>query len=112
MDYLAVLIVLGFASARVTQLIVHDSILDGWRQRLELWHARKFDSRARTFVRDLVKCVYCTGFHASWLTTLAYLLASGRWTSGFGGFMLFGIQSFAVAGVAMLVNRYDDSLSS
>lgn len=109
MDYLAVLIVLGFASARVTQLIVHDSILDGWRQRLELWHARKFDSRARTFVRDLFGCVLCFGFHASWLTTLTYLLATGRNpVASFSDFVLFGVQSFAVAGVQITVNlRWD-----
>lgn len=112
-EHLAVLVALGFASARVTQLVVHDSLLDGWRQRLELWHARKFDSSIRTFIRDLVKCLYCVGFHASWLTVLTYLLATGANPVGsFGSFVLFGIQSFAVAGVAMLVNRYDDSLSS
>lgn len=100
---------LGFAAYRVTQLVVWDSILDGWRQRLELWHAKRFESKARAFVRDLLKCTYCTGFHASWLTVLVYLLASGQWVSGFGGFLLFGIQSFAVAGVQALLNRWDDT---
>jgi uncharacterized membrane protein len=100
---------LGFASYRVTQLVVWDSILDGWRQRLELWHARKFDSRARTFVRDLLKCTYCTGFHASWLTVLVYLLATGKGAASFSGFVLFGVQSFAVAGIQALLNRWDDT---
>lgn len=109
MDQLAVLAALGFASYRVTQLVVWDSILDGWRQRLELWHARRFESKARTFVRDLLKCTYCTGFHVSWLTVLVYLLATGKWATGFGGFLLFGVQSFAVAGIQALLNRWDDT---
>jgi uncharacterized membrane protein len=106
---LAELAVLGFAAYRVTQLVVWDSILDGWRQRLELWHARRFESKARTFVRDLLKCTYCTGFHVSWLTVLTYLLAVGKWSPGFGGFLLFGVQSFAVAGIQALLNRWDDT---
>lgn len=110
MEHLAVLAALGFASYRVTQLIVWDSILDGWRAKLELWHARKFDSRTRTFIRALLKCTYCVGFHASWLTVLVYLLATGsNPVASFGSFWLFGIQSFAVAGVQALLNRWDDS---
>ncbi len=108
MQHLAVLVALGLASARVAQLIVHDSILDGWRERLELWHAKRFDSRTRTFVRELLGCVLCTGFHASWLTLLTYLLATGQWQSGFDGFMLFGVQAFAVAGVQVAVNSWYD----
>lgn len=105
MEYLAVLVALGFASARVAQLIVHDSILDGWRQKLEMWHAARFDSRTRTFIRDLLGCVLCTGFHTSWLTTLTYLLATGRNpAASFSDFVLFGVQSFAVAGVQITVN--------
>lgn len=100
---------LGFAAARVTQLVVHDSILDGWRERLELWHASKFDSKPRTFIRTLFGCTYCVGFHASWLTVLTYLLATGQWDTSMGGFLVFGIESFAVAGVQMVINRWDDT---
>lgn len=101
---------LGFAAYRVTQLIVWDSILDGWRSRLELWHAKRFESKARTFVRDLLKCTYCTGFHVSWLTVLVYQLTTGTNPVGsFAAFLLFGIQSFAVAGVQALLNRWDDT---
>lgn len=110
MDHLATLAALGFAAYRVTQLIVWDSILDGWRQRLELWHARKFDSRVRTFVRQLFSCTYCVGFHASWLTVLVLWLCTDRNPVGsVSDFWLFGIQSFAVAGVQALLSRWDDS---
>ena len=94
--------VLGFASARGTQLIVHDSILDGPRAGLELWHAAKFESRTRTFVRDLLSCVLCTGFHVSWIALLVYLLATGRWDDA--PWIVHGVEAFAVAGVQITVN--------
>lgn len=106
---------LGFAAARVTQLVVWDSILDGWRQRLAAWHMDGIrpgrSNWGRGFIRDLVGCPYCVGFHASWLTVLAYRLATGRGIRSFSDFLLFGIESFAVAGVQMIINRYDDSLT-
>ena len=110
MQNLLTLAALGFAAARVTQLVVHDSILDGWRDRLELWHAAKFDSGIRTFFRTLLGCVYCVGFHAAWLTVLAFRLATGQGIQNFGDFLVFGIESFAVAGIAMIINRVDDTL--
>lgn len=99
---------LGLAAYRGTQLIVWDSILDGWRKRLELWHARKHESRARTFVRALLACIYCTGFWVSVLAVLAYHAA----VTGWGGAdpVSLGIESFAVAGVQALLNRWDDAL--
>lgn len=112
MQSLTVLLALGFAAYRVTQLVVHDSIGDPVRQRIEMWHARKFDSPVRGFVRDLLGCTYCTGFHAAWLTVLVYTLAIGQnapWAS-LGHFWTFGVSSFAVAGVQALLNRIDDTL--
>jgi hypothetical protein len=98
---------LGFAAYRGTQLIVHDSILDGAREKMELWHARKFTSKPRTFIRDLLGCTYCTGFHLSWIAVLAYLLASGTW--GDAPSLVHGIEVFSVAGIQALLNRWDDS---
>ncbi len=103
---LATLAVLGFAAYRGTQLIVWDSILDRWRKRVELWRVRKFDSRARKFFWDLITCTYCTGFHVSWLTVVAYHTA----TSWRGlNVLTFGLEVFAVAGIQALLNRWDDS---
>lgn len=107
MQTLPALAVLAFAAYRVTQLIVWDSILDSWRQKIELWHAVRIESKARTFVRDLLKCTYCVSFHASWLTLLAYLLASGRW--GDAPWFVHGIEAFAVAGASALLSRWDDT---
>ena len=105
---LPVLAALGFASYRATQLIVHDSILDGLRQRLELWHARKFDSRARSFVRDLVSCVYCSGWWMSLASVLVYLTATDGWAGT--PLLVHAVECWTVAGIQALLNRLDDSL--
>ena len=77
MEHLAVIAALGFAAYRATQLVVHDTIADPIRARLELWHAAKFDSKVRSFIRDLLACVYCSGWHLSWISVLAYSAATG-----------------------------------
>jgi len=109
MQNLLVLGALGFAAYRATQLVVWDSILDGWRTRLELWHAAKHESRVRTFVRDLVGCPYCTGWWLSMLTTLAYLTAAGQW--GQAPLVVHAVECWTVAGIQALLNRWDDSRS-
>lgn len=99
---------LGLAAARGTQLIVHDSLLDPARVRMQAWHADKADSKFRTFWVDLASCIYCTGFHLAWITLLVYLLAAGKWSDS--PWIIHGVEAFAVAAVQMAVNRWDDSL--
>ena len=99
---------LGFAAYRATQLVVHDSIGDGLRQRLELWHARKFDSRARSFIRDLVSCVYCSGWWMSLASVLVYLTATDGWAGT--PLLVHAVECWTVAGIQALLNRLDDSL--
>jgi len=118
MEHLAVIAALGFAAARGTQLVVHDSIGDPLRARLLMWHMNGVKpgsrNRVRSFVKDLLSCTYCTGWHLSWIAVLAYTLAVGDpapWSS-VAAFFLFGLNSFAVAGVQMIINRYDDTLPS
>src|SRR5688572_18329490 len=94
------LILLAFAAARGTQLIVHDSILDGARVALGKWHAAKIDSKVRAFVMTLLGCIYCTGFHMAWITTTVYLTVMGRWDWSL--WLVHGIQFFAVAGMQAL----------
>jgi hypothetical protein len=101
-------VVLGAASARGTQLVLHDSIGDPLRERMELWHASKHTSRVRTFVRDLLSCIYCTGWWLSVITLTVYLLATGQWSEA--PLLVHGIEAFAIAAVQMLINRYDDHL--
>lgn len=96
---------LGLAAARGTQLIVHDSILDKPRNRLEIWHAKRHDSRTRTFVRDGLSCVLCAGFWASAITVAAHHTA----TTWHGVTPLnFGIDAFTVAAVQVTINLWWD----
>lgn len=101
-----VLAALGFASYRATQFIVHDSLLDGLRHRLEMWHAARFDSRARTFVRTLAGCPYCVGFWLSLITVFTYLTAAGQW--GSAPLIVHAVECWTVAGIQALLNRLDD----
>lgn len=109
MLHLATLAVLGLASYRATQLVVWDTIGDGLRARLELWHARKFDSRVRTFIRNLVKCPYCVGWWLSMLATLTFITATGGWRADLGSLLVHAVECWAVAGIQALLNRWDDS---
>ncbi|MDQ0962019.1 putative membrane protein [Streptomyces sp. B4I13] len=104
---LPVLAVLGFAAYRATQLGVHDSILDAPREHLAAWSAMKVESRPRSFLVQLISCVYCFGWWLSGATLLAYLLATGTW--GDAPWLVHGIEWFAVAGVQALLNRRDDT---
>ena len=105
----AELAVLGFAAYRATQLVVHDTIGDGWRHRLELWHAVKHESRVRTFIRQLVSCPYCIGWWLSMVTTLAYITATAGW--GRAPLLVHAIECWSVAGIQACLNRWDDSRS-
>ncbi|MEU5834487.1 DUF1360 domain-containing protein [Streptomyces diacarni] len=104
---LPVLVVLGFAGYRATQLAVHDSILDPARDRLHAWHARRPDSGARTAVITLISCVYCMGWWLSGALLATWLLASGSWDGA--PLLVHGVEWLAVAGAAALLNRWDDT---
>lgn len=104
---LPVLATLGFATYRATQLVVWDSIGDGARRRLELWHAARHTSRIRTLIRDLVSCPYCTGWWLSMLATVTYITATDGW--GRAPLVVHAVECWAVAGVQALLNRWDDS---
>lgn len=99
---------LGFAAYRATQLVVWDSIGDGLRRKLELWHAHKFESRFRSFVRDMLGCTYCVGLWLSVITVLTYLTATGSW--GDAPLLVHAIECWAVAGIQAMLNRLDDAL--
>jgi hypothetical protein len=113
MQNLLVLAALGFAAYRATQLVVHDSIGDPLRKRLELWRLAKWqgpgnESKARKFVWDLVTCTYCTGWWLSLVTVLVYLTAAGQW--GQAPLLVHAVEFWIVAGVQALLSRIDDSL--
>lgn len=107
MQSLVTLVALGLVAYRATQLVVHDTIGDPVRARIEMWHADRFESRFRTFVRDLLSCTYCAGFWISCAVTGAWLWAAGEWGSASVWVHVF--EAWAVAGVQALTNRWDDT---
>ncbi|MFB8381199.1 DUF1360 domain-containing protein [Streptomyces rubiginosohelvolus] len=102
------LAVLAAAGYRGTQLLVHDSILDPVRDRIEGWFQKKPESKARELVVALISCVYCTGWWVSGCVLATYLFAAGRWHDA--PLLIHGLEWPAVAGAAVAINRWDDSL--
>lgn len=107
MQNLLTLAALGLAAYRATQLVVWDTIGDRARDRVELWHAAKFDSRFRSFVRDLIGCTYCAGWWLSLVTLVVYLTAAGQWRAA--PLLVHAVEFWTVAGIQALLNRWDDS---
>lgn len=101
------LAVLAFAGYRGTQLVVHDSILDSARARVDTWHQRRPESTTRTAVVTLISCVYCTGWWIAGALLLTYLLVTGQWDQT--RLVVHGIEWLALAGGSVLMNRWDDS---
>ncbi|MFJ4846299.1 DUF1360 domain-containing protein [Streptomyces sp. NPDC088733] len=102
------LALLGFAGYRGTQLLVHDSILDPACDRVFAWQQARPDSKRRDFVVTLISCVYCTGWWVAGALLATYLLATGRFDGA--PLLVHGIEWLAVAGLAVLMNRVDDTL--
>ena len=103
----AVLLVLALAGYRATQLLVHDSLLDPARDRLHAWHATRPESGPRTALITLISCVYCMGWWVSGALLATYLLAAGQWHTA--PLLTHGLEWLAVAGGAVLLNRWDDT---
>ncbi|MBP5906794.1 DUF1360 domain-containing protein [Streptomyces sp. LBUM 1478] len=101
------LIFLALAGYRLTQLGVHDTILDPVRDRVIDWQTRRPESSLRAAIVTLITCVYCTGWWLSGAALLTYLLATGQWHAA--PLLVHGLEWFAVAGGAVLLNRWDDS---
>ncbi|MFF8931497.1 DUF1360 domain-containing protein [Streptomyces longwoodensis] len=105
---LTALALLGLAGYRGTQLAVHDTILDPVRDRIIAWHERRQTSPVRSAVVALISCVYCMGWWVSVAILATYLLATGHWTGT--PLVVHGLEWLAVAGLAVLLNRLDDTL--
>ncbi|WP_199570542.1 DUF1360 domain-containing protein [Streptomyces murinus] len=103
----AVLAVLALAGYRGTQLLVHDSILDPVRERIDTWYQRKPESTVRDAVVTLISCVYCTGWWVAGAVLATWLLVTGTFDTA--PLLVHGIEWLAVAGAAALLNRWDDS---
>ena len=75
----AELAVLALAGYRGTQLVVHDSLLDPARTRVDTWQQQRPQSAIREAVVTLISCVYCAGWWLSGALLATWLLVTGRW---------------------------------
>lgn len=101
------LAILALAGYRGTQLAVHDTLLDPLRDRIYARHAANTESHPMGWVVTLISCVYCMGWWIAGALLATYLLVTGQ----FHGtpLLVHGIEWLAVAGGAVLLNRWDDS---
>lgn len=102
----AALVLLALAGYRATQLVVHDSLLDPARDRVIDWQQKR-PSYWRTAVVTLMACVYCAGWWVAGAILATWLLATGTWDNA--PLVVHGLEWLAVAGGAVLLNRWDDS---
>ncbi|MFC8332742.1 DUF1360 domain-containing protein [Streptomyces olivaceus] len=102
-----VLVILALAGYRATQLVVWDSITDPFRNRVMDWQAERPESTTRSAVLTLITCPYCVGWWLAGAILATYLLTTGQWTGT--PLLVHGIEWLAVAGGAVLLNRWDDS---
>lgn len=102
------LALLAFAGYRATQLAVHDTILDALRDAVFAWHERRPESNVRSAVVSLISCVYCMGWWVSGAILATWLLTTGQWHDA--PLLVHGVEWFAVAGAAVFLNRFDDTL--
>lgn len=101
------LALLALAGYRGTQLVVHDSILDPVRARIDAWQQKKPHSTFRDSVVTLISCVYCSGWWVAGTLLATCLLATGEMRHE--PLLVHLIEWLGVAGGAVLLNRWDDS---
>lgn len=104
---LAELVLLALAGYRTTQFLVHDSILGPVRSRVDDWQQARPDAAARAAVVTLISCVYCIGWWVSGALLATWLLVTGGFDRA--PLLVHGMEWPAVAGAAVLLNRWDDS---
>ncbi|MFD6936278.1 DUF1360 domain-containing protein [Streptomyces goshikiensis] len=100
-------LLLSLGGYRATQLVVHDSLLDGPRERLDAWQQRRPQSVAREALVTLISCVYCSGWWIAGALLAVWLVVTGQWHQD--PLLVHGFEWLAVAGGAVLLNRWDDS---
>lgn len=98
---------LALAGYRGTQLVVHDTILDPVRHRVDDWYQDRPDSWVREAGVTLISCVYCSGWWIAGMLLLTWLLVTGEWHQA--PLLVHGVEWLAIAGASVLLNRWDDS---
>lgn len=101
------LALLAAASYRGVQLLVHDTVTDPIRDAIEVRYATNSHNKLWWFLHAVLGCVYCCGMYVAAAALWAYWLATDTWTGT--PWLVHGLEWFAVAGVAALLNRRDDT---
>lgn len=101
------LALLAAASYRGVQLLVHDSLTDPIRDKIETRHATNPRNKLWWFLNAVLGCVYCAGMYVAAAALWAYWLATSTWDDT--PWVVHGLEWFAVAGIAALANRRDDT---
>lgn len=95
------LVILTFATYRITRFFLFDTIIEGTRHR---WYNRllKKDNLLRNKLVELTSCSWCFGVHASYALLSLYLRVY-PWQLGVNGW----ITVAAIAGAAGLLHAYE-----
>lgn len=101
---LAALIVLGFASYRLTRVFVIDSILDGFRTKFHTFLANR-QGKLAFFAHKLLELISCTWCFGFWISLLVYSVVLGGYPWDFN--RVDWVNVFAVAGVQGLLHAYE-----
>jgi hypothetical protein len=98
------LVVLAFASYRVTRFLVIDSLIENIRARFQTFLFNK-DGKLKLIwhkLLDLISCTWCTGF---WVSLVLYSVFV--WTSPHEFTRVDWISAFAVAGLQGLLHSWE-----
>lgn len=103
---LLTLIILAFASFRITRLALFDTILDNIRLKFHMWLTsdKKVGNPLWNKIYDVVSCSWCLGTYVSLLVFSVYF-AAWPWEFGREGWIEFA----AVAGMQGLLHAYEPS---
>lgn len=101
------LIVLAFASYRITRFLVIDSLLDGSRNKFHLFLVNRARKEGRLHVMwdkiyDLTSCSWCAGF---WITLAIYTVYVWNEPWDFSRFDVINI--FAIAGIQGILHALE-----
>ena len=92
---ITLLVLLSLACYRVTRFIIADSLIDGFRERVQERLIGDNPNLIRDKIYDLSVCPYCTSVHVAWIAVLI--------TQQFVSIPLPVLVWLAVAGGAMVI---------
>lgn len=101
------LLIIGFASFRLTRFFIIDTFFDGTRENLHVFFAKKQEKSKKhsafwSKLYDLSSCTWCFGF---WISLILYSLYF--WICPIDFNQVNVIEVFAVAGIQGLLHSWE-----